>query len=75
MDFSDRDFSFIFMCLEGLFGAFLAVVSIYLLKHATAVFQPVSYVVPGVILMVVGVLSIISALETFLLFNGPDSGR
>ena len=73
--FSFRDMKKALYILQTVMGVLLIALSLFLLGNCAHATEPVCYIVPAVVLMVVGVGCVFFGCETLLLRDDPDIWR
>lgn len=72
---SYRDLKTILYCLGTICGVAMLLLSCHLFRIADAAPDPASYLISAMVLLVVGLITILFGLDTFLLRDDPDIWR
>jgi uncharacterized membrane-anchored protein YitT (DUF2179 family) len=61
--------------MQVLLGVSLITASVFLFNNTSLATEPICYIVPGTILMIVGLSCVFFGVETYLLRDDPDIWR
>ena len=75
MDLSIKDIKKILYCFQTILGVLLLCLSMWVLRQAFADSDPLRYLIPVIVLAIVGTDCILYGIETFVRRNEPETWR